>query len=357
MVVQYTAAALLVRAPRARASGEPRHGADLGQPGGPREHGHDRRAPRARVRRARSKLVLAIEALCAAQALELVPGRPGAGAAEVHALVRCACLAARRGSAARRRHRGRACAGGLRELARCRPLRRRVGSLLVWAPSPSAGSRDLDRAERRAHPGARRPRRSSTRSSTRRSRDHRGRARPRRCGGVRRPGALRRRRVHRRTGCGSRRTEIAAARGEVADESSRRSARASRTSAPSTSACSRARRGRRRSRPGLLVGEQAGPIASAGLFVPERQGLLSVGAHAHRDAGGRRGRRGDRGRRRRRSPGAAARGRPGRSRRRGRARADDRSSARTDRPVSLRVAFGTETIPRVARSSGRGAPR
>jgi histidine ammonia-lyase len=34
------------------------------------------------------ELVLAIEALCAAQALELVPGRPGAGAAELHALVR-----------------------------------------------------------------------------------------------------------------------------------------------------------------------------------------------------------------------------------------------------------------------------
>ena len=36
----------------------------------------------------RLEAVLAIEALCAAQALELVPGRPGAGAAEVHALVR-----------------------------------------------------------------------------------------------------------------------------------------------------------------------------------------------------------------------------------------------------------------------------
>ena len=32
--------------------------------------------------------MLAIEALCAAQALELVPGRPGAGAAEMHGLVR-----------------------------------------------------------------------------------------------------------------------------------------------------------------------------------------------------------------------------------------------------------------------------
>jgi histidine ammonia-lyase len=36
----------------------------------------------------RVELVLAIEALCAAQALELVPGRPGAGAAEIHGLVR-----------------------------------------------------------------------------------------------------------------------------------------------------------------------------------------------------------------------------------------------------------------------------
>ena len=36
----------------------------------------------------RLELVLAIEALCAAQALELVPGRPGDGAAEVHRLVR-----------------------------------------------------------------------------------------------------------------------------------------------------------------------------------------------------------------------------------------------------------------------------
>jgi histidine ammonia-lyase len=37
---------------------------------------------------ARLEIVLAIEALCAAQALELVPGRPGAGAAHVHGLVR-----------------------------------------------------------------------------------------------------------------------------------------------------------------------------------------------------------------------------------------------------------------------------
>ena len=36
----------------------------------------------------RLEAVLAIEALCAAQALELVPGRPGAGAAEMHGLVR-----------------------------------------------------------------------------------------------------------------------------------------------------------------------------------------------------------------------------------------------------------------------------
>jgi histidine ammonia-lyase len=36
----------------------------------------------------RLEIVLAIEALCAAQALELVPGRPGAGAANVHRLVR-----------------------------------------------------------------------------------------------------------------------------------------------------------------------------------------------------------------------------------------------------------------------------
>jgi histidine ammonia-lyase len=34
------------------------------------------------------EVVLAIEALCAAQALELVPGKPGAGAADIHALVR-----------------------------------------------------------------------------------------------------------------------------------------------------------------------------------------------------------------------------------------------------------------------------
>ena len=39
----------------------------------------------------RLELVLAIEALCAAQALELVPGRPGDGAAEVHRLVRSTC--------------------------------------------------------------------------------------------------------------------------------------------------------------------------------------------------------------------------------------------------------------------------
>jgi histidine ammonia-lyase len=36
----------------------------------------------------RLELVLAIEALCAAQALELVPGRPGRGTADLHALVR-----------------------------------------------------------------------------------------------------------------------------------------------------------------------------------------------------------------------------------------------------------------------------
>ena len=36
----------------------------------------------------RLEAVLAIEALCAAQALELVPGRPGTGAAEMHGLVR-----------------------------------------------------------------------------------------------------------------------------------------------------------------------------------------------------------------------------------------------------------------------------
>ena len=36
----------------------------------------------------RLELVLAIEALCAAQALELVPGRPGDGAAELHRLIR-----------------------------------------------------------------------------------------------------------------------------------------------------------------------------------------------------------------------------------------------------------------------------
>jgi histidine ammonia-lyase len=36
----------------------------------------------------RLELVLAIEALCAAQALDLVPGRPGNGTAEIHRLVR-----------------------------------------------------------------------------------------------------------------------------------------------------------------------------------------------------------------------------------------------------------------------------
>jgi histidine ammonia-lyase len=36
----------------------------------------------------RAATVVAIEALCAAQAVDLVPGRPGAGAARLHALVR-----------------------------------------------------------------------------------------------------------------------------------------------------------------------------------------------------------------------------------------------------------------------------
>lgn len=36
----------------------------------------------------RAETVVAIEAVCAAQALDLIPGRPGAGAARVHALVR-----------------------------------------------------------------------------------------------------------------------------------------------------------------------------------------------------------------------------------------------------------------------------
>jgi histidine ammonia-lyase len=36
----------------------------------------------------RVETVLAIEALCGAQALDLVPGRPGVGTARVHALVR-----------------------------------------------------------------------------------------------------------------------------------------------------------------------------------------------------------------------------------------------------------------------------
>ena len=56
----------------------------------------------------RLEAVLAIEALCAAQALELVPGRPGAGAAEMHGLVRSRVSAARGGPPSSAGHRSRA---------------------------------------------------------------------------------------------------------------------------------------------------------------------------------------------------------------------------------------------------------
>ena len=85
---------------------------------------------------------------------------------------------------------------------------------------------------------------------------------------------------------------------------------------------------------------------------PERQGLLPVRAHAHRDAGRRRRCRGHR-RRRSALRRARARCRPGCSGSGERARADRRLPRRTDRPVSP----PPPSVPRRSRGSPRSSVR
>ena len=204
----------------------------------------------------RLEAVLAIEALCAAQALELVPGRPGT------ARPRCT------GSSARESRRSRG-----------PPSRRRTSKPCVtWCPPVT--SPPLSPATRRlGRSGYGRPRRPpAPRSRPRRARAHPARSTAaifdrssspafapssRTCVHVAmqpcatpsnastassaRPAQLR-----------VPEAEIAAARERVAAASSRRSDGESRTSAPSTSACSRARRGVPRSRPGSWSGRRPG---------------------------------------------------------------------------------------------------
>ena len=68
MVVAVHGGSTAFRAARARASGEPGHGADLGQSGGSCEHGDDRGAPRAPVDRAARARARDRGALCGAGA-------------------------------------------------------------------------------------------------------------------------------------------------------------------------------------------------------------------------------------------------------------------------------------------------
>ena len=72
MMAQVTAAAVASELKIARASGRRRHDPDLGEQGRPRQHEHD--APRSRrsARSSRAREVIAIEMLCACQAIDLL---------------------------------------------------------------------------------------------------------------------------------------------------------------------------------------------------------------------------------------------------------------------------------------------
>ncbi len=88
MVIQYTAAALVAEL---RALAHPVSvdiDPHLRQPGGPRLDGDDRRADGAARRSSGCERVVAIELLCACQALDCDPGEPGPAVAAVHAAVR-----------------------------------------------------------------------------------------------------------------------------------------------------------------------------------------------------------------------------------------------------------------------------
>ena len=193
--------------------------------------------------------------------------------------------------------------------------------------------RDLDPAERERiagpvdrgdlRPGARR----------RRSRHHRGRARTGDAAVVRRPRTLRRRRVHARPSCESRRPSSP----PRASRSQRDRHRGDPTGNREHPRLQRARaRGRvvacrdRARAPGRGA-DRADRLRRP--LRPEREGLLPVRAHAHRDAG-RRGRCRRNHRRRSALRRARARCRPGGAGGGERARADRRLPRRTDRPVS-----------------------